>query len=331
MDLSPEILKMRDALLERIGDKPLKDVAQIVNEILLNETNSINRLAALSARVKVLRDYINQNYDIKKNSNKKNKLDKSKLNIETDIKDSELNNTNEIEETEDWVRVEMLKSGVVNGVRFPQGVIIDVSKTDATKLVEDNLSRIIEIEDNGNKEAPESKVEVDSKTEEANQPKADAKEVPESKVEVDSKTGETNQPKADAKEVPESKIEVDSKTEEANQPKADAKEVPESKVEVDSKTEETNQPKNDDLKVDTKIQKKLEVTGSENKDPETLAPNQKILKKKSTKITEETIELTDPKAVAEALGLNEKKKKEEEPKEIEEEIDIEALEIGKRK
>ena len=97
MDLSPEILKMRDALLERIGDKPLKDVAQIVNEILLNETNSINRLAALSARVKVLRDYINQNYDIKKNSNKKNKLDKSKLNIETDIKDSELNNTNEDE------------------------------------------------------------------------------------------------------------------------------------------------------------------------------------------------------------------------------------------
>jgi len=283
MELSPEILKMRDALLERIGDKPLKDVAQIVNEILLNETNSINRLAALSARVKVLRDYINQNYDIKKNLNKKNKLDKSKLSIETDIKDSELNNTNEIEETEDWVRVEMLKSGVVNGVRFPQGVIIDVSKTDATKLVEDNLSRIIEIEDNGNKE------------------------------------------------VPESKIEVDSKTEEANQPKANAKEVPESKVEVDSKTEEANQPKNDDLKVDTKIQKKLEVTGSENKDPETLAPNQKILKKKSTKITEETIELTDPKAVAEALGLNEKKKKEEEPKEIEEEIDIEALEIGKRK
>ena len=307
MDLSPEILKMRDALLERIGDKPLKDVAQIVNEILLNETNSINRLAALSARVKVLRDYINQNYDIKKNSNKKNKLDKSKLNLETDIKDSELNNTNKIEETEDWVRVEMLKSGVVNGVRFPQGVIIDVSKTDATKLVEDNFSRIIEIEDNGNKEAPESKAEVDSKTEEANQTKADAKEAPESKAEVDSKT------------------------EEANQTKADAKEAPESKAEVDSKTEEANQTKNDDLKVDTKIQKKPEVTGSENKDPEILAPNQKILKKKSTKITEETIELTDPKAVAEALGLNEKKKKEEEPQEIEEEIDIEALETGKRK
>ena len=57
----------------------------------------------------------------------------------------------------------------------------------------------------------------------------------------------------------------------------------------------------------------------------------KIIKTKSTKITEETIELTDPKAVAEALGLNDKKKKEEEPEEIEEEIDIEAIETGKKK
>ena len=53
------------------------------------------------------------------------------------------------------------------------------------------------------------------------------------------------------------------------------------------------------------------------------------MKKKSTKITEETIELTDSKAVAEALGLNEKKKKNEEPVEIEEELDIENLETGK--
>ena len=56
MNLAPEILKMRDALLERIKGKSLKEVAEIVNEILLNETNNINRLAALSARVQVLRD-----------------------------------------------------------------------------------------------------------------------------------------------------------------------------------------------------------------------------------------------------------------------------------
>ena len=57
MILAPEILKMRDALLERIGDKSPKEVAEIVNEILLNETNNINRLAALSARVHILRAF----------------------------------------------------------------------------------------------------------------------------------------------------------------------------------------------------------------------------------------------------------------------------------
>ena len=60
MNLAPEIIKMRDALLERIGDKPLNEVGQIVNEILLNETNNVNRLAALAARVKILKDKINK-------------------------------------------------------------------------------------------------------------------------------------------------------------------------------------------------------------------------------------------------------------------------------
>ena len=34
MELAPEILKMRDALLERVNGKSLKEVAEIVNEIL---------------------------------------------------------------------------------------------------------------------------------------------------------------------------------------------------------------------------------------------------------------------------------------------------------
>ena len=133
MKLSPEIIKMRDALLERIGEKPLQEVAQIVNEILLNETNSTNRLAALAARVKVLRHYINKNYEVKDNSKKALLFDKEKTltpNKEKITNDNEENKNEEI-----WVRVEMLKSGVVNGVRFPEGVVIDVNKNDADKLV----------------------------------------------------------------------------------------------------------------------------------------------------------------------------------------------------
>ena len=104
MNLSPEIIKMREALLERIGDKSLKEVAQIVNEILLNETDSTNRLAALAARVKVLRNYINKNYDIK------NKSKKSELkNIKDDqpIKET----TDNIDKNEDEGRIEKSNKG----------------------------------------------------------------------------------------------------------------------------------------------------------------------------------------------------------------------------
>ena len=252
MNLSPEIIKMREALLERIGDKSLKEVAQIVNEILLNETDSTNRLAALAARVKVLRNYINKNYDIK-NKSKKSELNNIKENNQPTKEAADNTDKNEHEK---WVRVEMLKSGVVNGVRFPEGVVIDVNKNDADKLEVDKLAKIID--------ATETKEEE----------------------------------KVDAK--------VETKEEEK----------------VDAKVEE---------KVEAKEEEKVETKEEEKVDNLDAKPDKKIIKTKSTKITEETIELTDPKAVAEALGLNDKKKKEEEPEEIEEEIDIEAIETGKKK
>ena len=142
MQLSPEILKMRDALLDRLGNKSLKEVAQIVNEILINETNSTNRLAALAARVKVLRNFINKNYNVTKAS--KTQDLKNKIN-----KDSNNNSSSEIvntEKSEKWVRVEMLKPGVVNGVRFPQGVVIDVSENDSEKLVKPSRFFVVNLQ-----------------------------------------------------------------------------------------------------------------------------------------------------------------------------------------
>jgi len=135
MKLAPEILKMRDALLDRIGDKPLKEVAEIVNEILLNETNNINRLAALSARVQVLRSFSEKEYGKKSEINIK-KINKNKEDTKSDVDFTKLKpvQTSSVSKTEAWVRVEMLKSGIVNGVRFPEGVVIDVSQSDATDL-----------------------------------------------------------------------------------------------------------------------------------------------------------------------------------------------------
>ena len=107
MNLAPEILKMRDALLERIKDKSLKEVAEIVNEILLNETNNINRLAALSARVQVLRDFTKREFNINKNINSIKK-DINKENIEEKKVDQNLplenDTTEKNNEVENWVK-----------------------------------------------------------------------------------------------------------------------------------------------------------------------------------------------------------------------------------
>jgi len=302
MKLSPEIIKMRDALLERIGEKSLKEVAQVVNEILLNETNGTNRLAALAARVTVLRHYINKNYEVKNNSRNALLYDKEK-NL-TPIKEMVAEDNEQNKNKEIWVRVEMLKSGVVNGVRFPEGVVIDVNKDDADKLVEEKLSKIINLNEAKENEKVEAKEE--EKVEVKENEKVEAKE--EEKVEV--KENE----KVEAKE--EEKVEV------KENEKVEAKE--EEKVEVKEKEKKAK-------KIDFNENDKENSNSINQKDSVAEGLDKKIIKTKSTKITQETIELTDPKAVAEALGLNKKKQEEDAPKEIEEEIDIEAIETGRKK
>ena len=324
MNLSPEIIKMREALLERIGDKSLKEVAQIVNEILLNETDSTNRLAALAARVKVLRNYINKNYDIK------NKIKKAELNNIKEIEQPTKESTDNIDKNinEKWVRVEMLKSGVVNGVRFPEGVVIDVNKNDADKLEESKLAKIIDVT-----EAKEE-VKVEAKVEEKEKVKVEAEA--EEKVKVEAEAEE--EVKVEAKVEEKEKVKVEAEAEE--EVKEEVKEEEKVKVEAEVKEEvkeeekvevEAEEEVKEEVKVEAKEEEKSKIDDIAKVDNLDTQKDKKIIKTKSTKITEETIELTDPKAVAEALGLNDKKKKEEEPQEIEEEIDIEAIETGKKK
>ena len=85
----------------------MKEVAEIVNEILLNETNNINRLAALSARVQVLRDFTQREFNLNKNINSIKK-DVNKENIEEkELKKSiplENNTAQKNNEVENWVK-----------------------------------------------------------------------------------------------------------------------------------------------------------------------------------------------------------------------------------
>ena len=274
MNLDPKVVKMRDALIERIKDKSPKEIANIVNEILLNESNNINRLAALSARVELLKKHIKSTFNL--DDKKRSIRNVEKFNLTDGLEDETGITKEDTSESDDnWTRVEMIKSGVVNGVRFPDGVVIDVSQKDALKLIEDGLAKPLKIE---------------------NVSKEKAKQETETEAAEDTATTEPV------------KEDTNSVTAESQTVTEPVKQETETKVAEDKATTEP-------VKEDT-VSEKIEDT--------------KILKKKSTKITEETIELTNPKAVAEALGLNEAKKKAEEPEEIEEVLDIEALETGKK-
>ena len=354
MILAPEILKMRDALLERIGDKSPKEVAEIVNEILLNETNNINRLAALSARVHILRAFTEKEYGKKSAPNLK-KLNSKNEDIKTQDDFTKLKQpkTDPVNNKETWVRVEMLKSGIVNGVRFPEGVVIDVNQSDAGNLEKQELAKIIEVIDSNEVSVSEKTISKDNEGEntEKNQAvKVNASEKTEEKKQAKNNSSEKITKENTSLEDNNAKLaNIDTSEETVNQEAAeDVKEA-----NIDTSEETVNQEATEDVK-EANIATSEETVNQENtekskkvksKSGEKLDENlsmeikdhitkekevdRKILKKKSTKITEETIELTDPKAVAEALGLNEKKKKEEEPIEIEEEADLESLETGK--
>ena len=42
-----------------------------------------------------------------------------------------------------WTRVEMIKSGIVNGVRFPKGIQVDVTKSDSERLISSGKASIV--------------------------------------------------------------------------------------------------------------------------------------------------------------------------------------------
>ncbi len=167
MSLSPNIARIRDALVEKFKGLSLSEVSGIVKKILQNEKNEVNRLAALAARVEIVRLHINK---IRTESGLK---PKEKILRESTPSSTKTNtNTVEVEDNDtndksDWVRVKMLETGVVRGVRFPEGIVIDVNPEDADRLIQSKKAEISDKNENkdyennaDNKEIDENKAET---------------------------------------------------------------------------------------------------------------------------------------------------------------------------
>ena len=148
----PEVSKVRDQIIKKIGNKPLEEVNAIIKKLLNGQMDEITRLGALAARVKIIRLRIEELYETR--APKKFKKVETK-NVSEEQKVPE-------KTQEDWVKVEMLEPSEVNGKQIDKGVILDVSKIDAQKLIENK--KAISININDQKQAlDKEKIKKDSK------------------------------------------------------------------------------------------------------------------------------------------------------------------------
>ena len=133
--LSPQIIEIRDQIIEQLNDLTLEECSKKLKELFNQETNDFYKLGNLAARVITLKKRINlilndsneDNQNVLKNETKKSE------NMIEGILDGKLADT---ANQSDWVRVQVKETAEVNGVRFPAGIQIDVTNEDAIRMIE---------------------------------------------------------------------------------------------------------------------------------------------------------------------------------------------------
>ena len=158
LKLAPETMRIRDAIIEKYSDTPLDVLSSKLQELINDDTDTGTKLGIFSARVEILRMRFSEIAG--KKYVKDNKLsEENDLVSESDISD----------ETEDlkegWMTLKILEASEVNGVRFPEGVKIDVHADDAKKLLESKKAELIsmQIEDTINDNSGEKNNHQDEK------------------------------------------------------------------------------------------------------------------------------------------------------------------------
>jgi len=141
--LSPQIIEIRDKIIEQLNDLTLEECSKKLKELFNQETNDFYKLGNLAARVITLKKRINLILNDSKEDNQdvlKNGTIKSKNFIEN-ILDGKPTDT-AIES--DWVRVQIKETAEVNGVRFPAGIQIDVTNEDSRRMIESGKAILLD-------------------------------------------------------------------------------------------------------------------------------------------------------------------------------------------
>ena len=149
-DLDPEVIKVRDKIITKIGDKPLDEVNSIIKKLLNEHMDEVTRIGALAARLKIIRSKIDLVYE------RKVKIKKEEIKQVAPEKTVENKTTQE-----KWVRVKMIETGDVNGKQIDKCVVLDVKEEDAKKLF-DSKKAIIDVEEIKKQDKTEEKTEANA-------------------------------------------------------------------------------------------------------------------------------------------------------------------------
>ena len=156
LKLAPETMRIRDAIIEKYAETPLDILSGKLQALINDETDTGTKLGIFSARVEILRMRFAEIAD--KKYVKSNKLEEA---ADTDG-DSEITEDDD-DIKEGWMTLKILEASEVNGVRFPEGVKIDVHADDAKKLLEAKKAELISMKI---EEATDNTTEANQSTDE---------------------------------------------------------------------------------------------------------------------------------------------------------------------
>ena len=141
--LAPSILEIRNSFLENFKNEPLDSISKKLTDLFDAEKDPIQKIILLASRIETIRQRIDQ---IHQDENKTKIIQENPNETSNEEKEVKTENETENDEksnSEKWIRVIMKESTEVNGVRFPEGIQIDVTEDDSKKLIESGKAAII--------------------------------------------------------------------------------------------------------------------------------------------------------------------------------------------
>ncbi len=125
--------------MEQFQNEKLENISKKLDQLFDVEKDPVKRIVLLASRVETIRKRIELIY---KEDNKIKKISEPSEDRKEEITTNDTEK-NEKSNSETWIRVIMKESTEVNGVRFPEGIQIDVTEEDSKKLIGSGKAAII--------------------------------------------------------------------------------------------------------------------------------------------------------------------------------------------